>query len=355
MYAGLAHRHALAAERLSLSRARLNAGYPLHPIKAWIVTSGEAGHRTQARGLALAVAGEAREFTVGLRSPWRYLPGDKAPFALQGLTADSDRPEPPWPDLMVSSGRRAAAVAIAIRKASKGATLAVHVPDPHIHPAAFDLVVCLNHDPASGPNVLSLPTAVHDLTPEKLAVAAAQWKDRLREPGRGLIGVALGGAAHRRALTLAQWSEMFDRLGALALATNARLAITPSRRTADDVRALLASRFAGDPDVFLWDMRGDNPYRGILALSDRMVITSDSVSMISEALSTEALVEFYGRPGSPRHVRFVDQLVAQGALRPFTGDPSPGAPRAPINATDVAAAKVRDLLRERLGPALEMA
>jgi uncharacterized protein len=327
----------------------------MSPIKAWIVTSGEAGHRTQARGLALAVAGEAREFTVHLRSPWRYLPGDKAPFALQGLTADSDRPEPPWPDLMVSSGRRAGAVAIAIRRASRGATLAVHVPDPHINPAAFDLVVCLNHDPASGPNVLSLPTAVHDLTTEKLAAAAVQWKDRLRESGRDLIGVLLGGVAHRRALTLAQWGEMFDHLGDLARKTGARLAITPSRRTAEEVRALLTSRFANDPDVFLWDMQGDNPYRGILALSDRLVVTSDSVSMISEALSTRATVEFYGRPGSPRHVRFVDQLVAQGALRPFTGEPIAAPSRAPINATDVAAAKVLELLRERLGPILEMA
>jgi mitochondrial fission protein ELM1 len=325
------------------------------PIKAWIVTSGEAGHRTQARGLALAVAGEAREFTVDLRSPWRYLPGDRTPFALRALTDTSDRPEPPWPDLMVSSGRRAAAVAIAIRKASQGRTIAVHVPDPHINPAAFDLVVCLNHDPAFGPNVLSLPTAVHDLTPAKLALAADQWRDRLRAPGRGLIGVALGGAAHRRALSLDQWGEMFVSLDTLRRTTGARLAITPSRRTSDDVKALLATRFAGDPDVFVWDMQGENPYRGILALSDRLVITSDSVSMVSEALATTASVEFYGRPASPRHVRFIDQLVTLGALREFTGDPEPAPPRNPINATDAAAAKVRELLNERLGLTLEPA
>lgn len=324
-------------------------------ITAWIVTSGEAGHRTQARGLALAVAGEAEEFTVDLRAPWRYLPGDKTPFALRALTETSDRPAPPWPDLMVSSGRRAAAVAIAIRKAGGGRTIAVHVPDPHINPAAFDLVVCLNHDPAFGPNVLSLSTAVHDLTPAKLTLAADQWRDTLRTPGRGLIGVALGGAAHRRALSLEQWGEMFARLDALRQTTGARLAITPSRRTSDEVKALLASRFAADADVFVWNMQGDNPYRGILALSDRLVITSDSVSMISEALVTTASVEFYGRPASPRHVRFIDQLVAQGSVREFTGDPAPAPSRGPINATDTAAAKVRELLHERLGLTPELA
>jgi mitochondrial fission protein ELM1 len=322
-------------------------------LSAWIVTSGEAGHRTQARGLALAVAGEAREFTVDLRAPWRYLPGDKVPFALTGLTSDSDRPTAPWPDLVVSSGRRAAAVALAIRRAGQGKTVAVHVPDPHIDPAAFDLVVCLNHDPASGPNVLSLATAVHDLTPAKLDEAASVWRERLRAPGRSLIGVLLGGATHHRALSVIQWGRMFADLDALRRATGARLAITPSRRTSPEVRALLTTRFGDDPDTFLWDMTGDNPYRGILALSDRLVVTSDSVSMVSEALATQASVEVYGRPGSPRHVRFIDQLIDCGLLRPFTGDPVPGTVNGPINATDVAATRVRELLRARLG--LELA
>ena len=327
----------------------------MRPVEAWILTSGEAGHRTQARGLALAVAAQAREYTVDLRAPWRYLPGDLAPFALKGLTASSDQPGPPWPDLVVSSGRRAAAVAIAIRRAGGGKTVTVHVPDPYTNPAAFDLVVCLNHDPASGPNVLSLPTAVHDLTPVKLAASAEQWKDRLREPGRGLIGVVLGGPAHRRALSLTQWEEMFASVDALRRATGARLAITPSRRTPSEVRALLSTWFGADRDVFLWDMHGENPYRGILALSDRLVVTSDSVSMVSEALATPASVEVYGRPGSPRHVQFIDRLIARGLLRPFTGDPVAAPSAGPINATDVAAQAVREILHARLGLALEPA
>jgi len=327
----------------------------MRPVDAWILTSGEAGHRTQARGLALAVAGQAREFTVDLRSPWRYLPGDLTPFALLGLTRSSDRPAPPWPDLLVSSGRRAAAVAIAIRRASGGGTVAVHVPDPHIKPSAFDLVVCLNHDAAEGPNVLSLPTAVHDLTPAALATGAEQWRGRLREPDRGLVGVVLGGPAHRRALSLTQWGEMFAGLDGLRRATGARLAITPSRRTPAEVRALLLTWFDGDRDVFVWDMQGDNPYRGILALSDRLVVTSDSVSMVSEALATQASVEVYGRPGSPRHVQFIDRLIARGLVRPFTGDPVAAASNGPFNATDVAAQAVRDLLYARLGLALEPA
>ena len=327
----------------------------MRPVDAWILTSGEAGHRTQARGLALAVAGQAREITVDLRPPWRYLPGHLAPFALHGLTRASEHPAPPWPDLLVSSGRRAAAVAIAIRRAAKGKTMAVHVPDPYADPAAFDLVVCLNHDTASGPNVLSLPTAVHDLTPAKLAEAADLWRDRLRAPGRPLIGVALGGTVHRRSVSEDQMGELFGGLDSLRHATNARMAITPSRRTSPEVRALLTTWFEEDPEVFVWDMQGDNPYRGILALSDRLVVTSDSVSMVSEALASKASVEVFGVPGSSRHIQFIDRLAERGLLRPFTGDPVSAPSLGPINATDVAAEAVRKMLRERFGGALELA
>ena len=256
---------------------------------------------------------------------------------------------------MVSSGRRAAAVAIAIRHAARGRTIAVHVPDPHTDPAAFDLVVCLNHDSAQGPNVISLPTAVHDLTPAKLAEAADVWRDRLCEPGRPLIGVALGGAAHRRAVSIEQVSAQFASHDALRKSTGARLAITPSRRTSAEVRALLATWFDGDRDAFIWDMRGDNPYRGILALSDRLVVTSDSVSMVSEALATGASVEVFGVPGSPRHGRFIDRLIDQGLLRRFTGEPVAAPSVGPVNATDVAAEAVRKLLSDRLDLTIQAA
>ena len=38
----------------------------------------------------------------------------------------------------------------------------------------------------------------------------------------------------------------------------------------------------------VWDGQGDNPYFGMLALADLIVVTQDSVSMISEAAATTA-------------------------------------------------------------------
>ncbi|QUD87216.1 mitochondrial fission ELM1 family protein [Phenylobacterium montanum] len=317
-------------------------------LSAWFMTSGEAGFRTQARGLAMAVAGEARELVVGLKPPWRALPGAwAAPFALANLSRESDRPTPPWPDLLISCGRRTTALSIAIRRASRGRTVTVHVQNPLTAVSAFDLVIAMEHDQVSGPNVISAPTALHDVTPDRLAAAGEAWRARLARPGRPLIGVMLGGTTRHHPFETAEAQVLIDRLQAVRRATGAALAVTPSRRTPVAARALFEEALAGDPDAYLWDLQGDNPYRGILALSDRLVVTSDSVSMISEALATPHPVEVFGPDGGRRHAAFLHGLLAKGLVRRFLGDPVPPPAGGPIDATEAAAAAVRSLLQAR--------
>jgi hypothetical protein len=287
---------------------------------------------------------------VDLRAPWRWLPGAiAAPFALSGLDPARGRPAPPWPDLVVTCGRKAAAVSIAIRRASRGRAASVHIQNPLTALSAFDLVVAMAHDRIAGPNVISTPTALHDVTPERLAAAGEAWRDRLSPDGRPVLGVLLGGSTRRQPFTTEQAERLLAGLSRVRAASGARLAITPSRRTPLLVRALLAERLAGDPDAWLWDFQGDNPYLGILALSERIVVTSDSVSMISEALATSAGVEIFGADGGRRQGAFVAGLIEQGLVRRFEGDPAPPPARAPVDATGAAAQAVRAMLAARTG------
>ena len=319
---------------------------------AWYVTTGEAGFRTQARGLAGAVAENLRELTVDLRSPWRLLPGGVvAPFAFAALTAGSDRPAPPWPDLVVSCGRRATAVAIAVRRASGGRTLGVHVQNPLTAASAFDLVVAMDHDGLSGPNVLTVPTALHDVTPARLSAAADIWRGRLAQGDGRLAGVLLGGTTRHHPFTPETAGALIDGLAAMR-AAGWRVAITPSRRTPEPVLTALTTRFAGDGGVYIWDRSGENPYLGILALSDRIVATSDSVSMVSEALATPHPVEVFGAAGGARHGLFLKGLFEKGLVRQFAGDHASGKAGGPIDSTAIAAAAVRRLLEARRAKSL---
>ncbi len=293
--------------------------------------------RTQARGLAQAVADIVLEKTVRPRLLWRWTPRP----AEEGLA-------PPWPDLVISCGRRSARASIAARRAG-GDFLAVHVQDPRGPAKAFDLVVAMAHDDIrEGPGVIKVATALHDLTDENLAEAAARWAPRLRPLGHPLVGVVIGGDLKGRPFTPADGERLIDGLRRLMLEAGGALAITPSRRTPAWMLRRLATAFAGYPRVFLWDLSGDNPYRGILALADRLVVTSDSVSMISEAISSHHPVEVLDL-GFARHVGFVQTLVDRRLIRRFEGDPSMPVTSGPVNATLEAAAKVRALLQSRTG------
>ncbi len=290
------------------------------------MTSGEDGMRTQARGLARAVAQTVVEKQVPIRSLWTW---GKTPF------------QTPWPDLIISCGRRAVWAALKVRTASGGRTLAVHVQDPRTSHAQFDLIIAMAHDKiAPAANVIKVPTALHDVTGSRLADAAEAWRGKLAHLGHPFAGVLLGGPTARGGFALADQQRLISGLKGLRSAQATALAITPSRRTPASLIRRLSDTFADDPGVFIWDGRGANPYLGILALAERLIVTGDSVSMISEALSTGHPVEVLDlniRAFRP----FLNRLLEQGLIRHFAGEPEMWTAAEPVNATETAAKIVR--------------
>ena len=304
-------------------------------MRVWTVTTGEAGMVAQAEGLAEAVGEPFEARTVRLRAPWSAAPAHMAPGLLRyGLTAPL---APPWPDLLISCGRRGAAVSVAVRRASGGATFTAHVQDPRAPLRRFDLVIAPRHDGLEGPNALATRGALHRIARAGLDAAAERWRTRLGE----LQAAALvGGAVRGRGFSSRAVAALADGLARL----DGPVAVTPSRRTDPRALAMLRARL---PDARFPDGEGDNPYLGMLALARHIVVTEDSVSMTSEAAATGKPVHIAAMGGVGRRVaRFHALLRAEGVTRPFDGalacwtcDPVDDAPRA--------AAEVRRRMSER--------
>lgn len=301
--------------------------------------------RTQARGLACAVAAEVIEKVILSRPPWRGMPSGA--LILRGLEAGSDEIVPPWPELIISCGRRSALIAREARRRAGGAPLLVHVQDPRVGAADFDLIVAMDHDEMQGANVLRVATALHDVTPARLATAAAAWRTRLSRLEQPLIGVIIGGPAGRSAFGADEGRMLLDRIVAMKAASGGACAIVPSRRTPDAVLALFAEAAERDPGLWLWRREGDNPYLGVLALADRLVVTGDSVSMVSEALATPHPVEVFAPRLRKKHQGFVANLERRGLIRLCDGQWAETAPRPVVDATAEAAAAVRRLIADR--------
>lgn len=267
---------------------------------------------------------------------------------LAALSGKGDRLTPPWPQLIVACGRRSIDIALTVKRLSGGETIAAYVQNPKRAAPGFDLVVAMRHDGISGPNVILSDTALHPVTPEKLAAARAAWQGRLGPAGDGpLIGVLVGGDNASYRLTPAIAERLVRVLAKAHRSRGARAIVTTSRRTPEAARRALAEGLAGKPWAALWDGSGDNPYLGILALADRLLVTGNSVSMVSEALAAGCPVHVLRPEGySRRHEIFLARLAADGFTSLIEGEALDVtfAGRGPVDATPDAAERLRAML-----------
>ena len=299
---------------------------------ATILSEPYAGLQTQARGLAEAAGLHPAVVELHPRAPWRWVGARMWPNPLAAV------PLPALGDgVLFAAGGTAAAVAAALRRPGRPA---VQVQHPRMDPARFDVVVVNRHDGLSGPNVVVTRTALHTATPARLLAARAAWAPRLAHLPRPLVSVLVGGSNGRFRLDRSVAEALGRQLAAMMRADKVGLALTPSRRTGAEARAALAAAVAPEGG-WVWDGAGENPYFGLLALADAIVVTEDSVSMVSEAAATGAPVLLASLPGRSRRIRLFNELLMQdGRVRPFAGRLETW-PVQPLDDTPAAGADVR--------------
>lgn len=288
-------------------------------LRCWVLSDGKAGMESQCLGLAAALGLTPEIKRIAPRAPWKFLPPRLWPWPLLAPGPDGDRLAPPWPDLLIATGRQTVAPSIAIRRASGGATVTVQIQHPRVAPARFDVVIAPQHDGLGGPNVVTTLGALHGVTAARLGDAAAAFAERYAALPRPLVAVLIGGANRQYRMPPA----CADRLGALlaeaAKAAGAGLIVTPSRRTGADNLRRIAAHLEGVP-ADIWDGTGDNPYFAMLGLADAIVVTGDSVNMVTEAAATGKPVHVFQLDGhAAKFQAFHRAMERSGATRPFTG------------------------------------
>ena len=284
----------------------------------WVLSNGIVGMDNQSLGLAEALGLAVTVKTQYPRAPWKYLPPQLWPFPLASGGPGSDALAPPWPDVVIGTGRLNIPTAIAIKRASGGRVFNIRIQHPHVSFKHFDAIVAPSHDRCRGPQVIETLGAVNRVSDAGLAQARARWEPVFAGLPRPLVAVLLGGPnkAYRFDAGVAQ--AMAERLAALQ-AVGAGLALTPSRRTGAVLEEVFRKRLCPG-GAWFWDGEGDNPYFGLLALADHILVTADSVNMVSEACYTGKPVQVLELPGgSAKFSRFHDAMREGGYTRTFRG------------------------------------
>lgn len=307
-------------------------------VSAWVLSDGKAGDEGQCLGVADALGLSPEIRRVAPRPPYSWL----MPW---GPVDPRDRPgrlgsplAPPFPDLLIASGRRAVSYVRAVKRASEGRTFTVFLKDPRTGPTAADLIWVPDHDRLRGPNVITTLTSPHRVSAERLAAARAAPDLRLSALPGPRVAVLAGGPSRHLRFGDEDVARFVRHLADLAGA-GASLMVTASRRTPPSLRDALV-RLTGEHGGFFWDGSGDNPYVALLALADAIVVTADSTNMVGEAAATGAPVLVFDLPGGHvRHRAFVGELQRYGAAKPFTGRLEAGRYK-PLNSTPVIAGAV---------------
>ena len=312
----------------------------------WVLHDGKPGMASQALGLAEATGFPFAEKPLAVRRPWAWLPPHLWLAPLRAVTLEYGELAPPWPDLVVSCGRNAVRPALAIRRASGGRTLAVHIQDPRFGRGGFDLLFVPEHDRLRGPRVFVTRGAIHRITPARLAAERRRFP-ALENLPRPIVAMLVGGSNRAYQLDLRRLGAVAETVAAAVCRRGGSVVVTPSRRTGPAGLAVLRDHLAGLPSA-VWDGTGENPYFAYLAVADVFLVTADSVSMISEAAATGKplhILELDG--GDAKFARFHAAMQDAGITRPFAGDIEKWS-YPPPDDTARAGAALRDLVHARL-------
>ncbi len=252
----------------------------------WLVLGDKPGDNAQAEVVADALPWPVRTKRLVMRAPFDQAKPRVSPSLHHIDPARSDPLEPPWPDLVVTVGRRPSMAALWIRAQSGGKTKIVQIGKPSGRVEWYDLVIAgaeVVLPPL--PNVLTLTLPLMQVDAASLVAAAEAWRPRLAELPRPLIGCLIGGPTEPYVYDSGLAERLIDWARGHIAETGGTPYLTTSRRTPADLVAALRAGLPDGARLFAWAPEAsDNPYHGLLALADGLVVTGDSISMMVEAL-----------------------------------------------------------------------
>lgn len=240
----------------------------------WIFCdNGKVGSLKQAEALAEKLHLNVQTFAVRLNFPWRYLPPQAG---LLGINPLAHSIKCPYPDVVIGIGRQSVFPTLYMRHFAK----TIFIQNPKINHTYFDCVIAPQHDNISGKNVINITGSLHKVSPEYIANLPVS-KFQSNQP---IVAIFIGGNSKHVTYTADMIHAMCANFKALAN-QGYDLLITPSRRTQKEHIDIIQNSL-GKTALHIWDLKSDNPYQDYLKAASNFIVTSDSISMMSELCSS---------------------------------------------------------------------
>ena len=308
--------------------------------RVWVLTGNKAGDNSQVLALAEAL-GWPFEIKRFVHTRFEIVPNMLLRSTIAGIDREQSSPlEAPWPDLVISAGRRNEPIARWIKKQAPQTVKTVHVGRPWSRLHHFDLIITTpQYRLPVRPNVLHNQTPLHRVNRERLVREAARWQDRLAHLPRPFVTVVVGGSSGPYSFCTRAAERLAKDACDFARRVGGSLLITTSARTPAPTIDVLEQNLDVPHFLFRWEPNAkDNPYFAFLGSAEHVIVTGDSMSMLAEACATRKSVHIF------------DLGEGENAMRPETAEAAIALRRArdanrPLEGTHIKAFLYRQMMR----------
>ena len=229
-------------------------------VDVWCLLGAKAGDNTQVRALADELGYGYQEKQIRAQ-PWELLTHLGRRATLAGIdSASAATIVPPWPDLVISAGRRNEQAARWIKQQSAGRTVLVHMGRPWAPLDAWDLIVTTpQYFLPQQENILHNSLPLHRLVGDEISVAGDKLRPLIETLPRPWIVVLMGGDSGRFVFTREKGARLGGLSSQLAAACGGSVLFTDSPRTPIAAGNAVEAALSSAAYCYRWREGGDNP------------------------------------------------------------------------------------------------
>ena len=269
-------------------------------LKALLLTQGMHGMVSQVEGLAKALGLSYKHQKIELKSFWNLIPPKISPIS-ENLVKNKFVCDC---KIIISCGRKSVIPSIALKKRLGNQIFNIHIQDPKVSFQHFDLIVSPEHDRLKGENIINTTGAIHYLTKKEINYNSNYLgieKDKRKE----LVAFIIGGPNKYYNYSEKQIHELFNKVKTLFTPDKFKIIVIPSYRTPENILKIAFNTFSINHHVV--KNIDKKAYLSALAISNYIVVTCDSTSMISEAAMT----------GKPVYIAMMKSFKPTGRFKKF--------------------------------------
>lgn len=282
-------------------------------IIAWIISDGTKGMENQSIALANLLNIDFR--LINYKPPFLL---NKFPLTGKFISPSIIKinlKSSVIPKYVITTGRRMSGISIAIKSFFGDKVKTIHIQDPKISNKNFDLLLIPEHDNVTGHNIIQTKGALSFFKNNEIE---QNLNFLLTKP---IIFLMVGGDNKRFIPNNTDYYDLSMKVVKATKLLSAKLIVSTSRRTSLKAKSIIKSVFTKQlNDCKFYNNNDKNPYPEVLKTANYIIVTSDSVNMISETatISTPLFVSYFPKE-TGKIYSFLENLLDLEIIKKFDG------------------------------------